>query len=86
MPVKVPVDKMDCVAAGKRPAVNQEHVINWPSIKTVEVARQEHEAFVKVLRDREGVITSYIVRIEDQLFECAQDATWLRKRQEELKD
>ena len=84
--VPIPAEKIDCVPAGKRPAIKPEHEIKWHLVKTVEVAEQEFKAYVKRQRDREGVISGYQVQIEQILFECSQDDAWLRKREAELKN
>lgn len=78
LPVKPPVERLQCVAAGDRPAVPAEHVIDWSKVATVEQARSEHLKFVASVRSREGVLVGYIVRIEGQLFACSNNATWLR--------
>lgn len=69
---------MDCVAAGDRPAIPAEYVIDWSKVLTVPQARAEHETFVRSVRDREGVTVGYIVDIEGKLFACSSDAEWLR--------
>ena len=71
---------MDCVAVepGQRPAIPPEYVIDWSKVETVAQARSEHEAFVRTVRTREGVVAGYVVQVEEKLFVCASDAAWLR--------
>jgi hypothetical protein len=69
----------DAVSPGDRPAIDPEHVIDWAKVQTVEQAKAEHLAYVKSIRSREGVITGYIVRLEGQLFTCANNMTWQRE-------
>lgn len=71
---------MDCraVAPGERPALPAEYVIDWARVATVEQARGEHEAFVRSVRTREGVVAGWVVEIEDRVFVCASDDAWLR--------
>jgi hypothetical protein len=76
--VKPPADRLQCVAAGARPAVPAEYVIDWSKVATVDQARAEHLKFVASVRFREGIVTRYIVRIEGQLFACSTNADWLR--------
>jgi len=64
----IPPERMDCKAAGARPTIPPE-------------ATGSHDAFVKSVRAREGVIASYIIEIEGKLFDCASDAQWLREWQ-----
>lgn len=70
--------RMECVAAGERPAVPAEYSIDWSKVVTVEQARGEHDAFVRVLRQREGVVAGYLVDIEGKLFVCSSNAQWWR--------
>lgn len=77
-PVKPPADRMDCVAAGSRPAIPAEYVIDWSAVTTVPQARTQHEAYVRVIRSREGVVVGHLVDVEGKLFACSTDAEWLR--------
>lgn len=80
VPLKPDADRMDCVAVepGQRPAIPPEYVIDWTKVTTVAQARSEHEAFVRTVRTREGVVAAYVVDIEGRLFLCASDDAWLR--------
>lgn len=44
----------------------------------MEQARAEHEAYVRSVRTREGVIVGYVVTIEGKLFVCSNNAEWWR--------
>lgn len=77
-PAKPPADRMDCVDVTGRPALPAEYVIDWTAVTTVQQARSEHEAFVRVIRTREGVVAGHVVAIENKLFACSTDAAWLR--------
>lgn len=78
VPVKPDPDRMDCrVLSGGRPALPAEYVIDWSRVQTVPQARAEHDAFVRSIRTREGVVAGYIVTIEERLFLCASDDQWL---------
>lgn len=76
--VKPSAERMECVAAGGRPALPAEYVIDWSKVATVDQAQAEHMKFVASVRSREGVIAGYILRIEGQLFACSNNAAWLR--------
>jgi hypothetical protein len=76
--VTPPAERIQCVAAGDRPAVPAEYVIDWSKVATVDQARAEHMKFVASVRSREGVVTGYILRIEGRLFACSNNAAWLR--------
>ena len=70
---------MDCrLLEGGRPAIPAEYRIDWSKVMTVEMARGEHDAYVRSVRSREGVTAGHIVAIEDRLFMCANDAEFLR--------
>lgn len=77
-PLKPDADRMDCVPAGKRPALPAEYVIDWSRVTTVPQARTEHESFVRVIRSREGVVVGHLVEVESKLWACSNDAAWLR--------
>ena len=80
VPLKPDADRMDCVAVDRaeRPVIPPEHVIDWAKVQTVPQARSEHDAFVRTVRTREGIVAGYVVTIEGRLFMCATDAAWLR--------
>ena len=79
VPIPIPDERMDCVAIkDQRPVIEPEYVIDWSGVVTVDQARAEHQAFVTRLRKREGPISGYIVKLEGQVFACADDAEWLR--------
>lgn len=85
-PLTPPADRMDCVAAGARPAIPAEYVIDWSKVTTVPQARTEHESFVRSVRNREGVVVGHLVDVEGKLFACSTDAEWLRDFYERLPD
>jgi hypothetical protein len=78
VPVKPPADRMDCrFLAGGRPALPAEYVIDWSKVLTVDQARSEHDAYVRSVRTREGIVAGYVVTIEGKLFLCSSDAEWM---------
>lgn len=75
----IPPERMDCaLLADARPNIPPEYRIDWSGVITVEQARAEHSAFVTRLRARELPVALYVVRLEEQVFACADDAKWLR--------
>lgn len=79
-------ERFDCqaVAPADRPRIPPEDVIDLdraaaaPTVAAaVAIARQEVAAYVATVRAREGVAARYIVQIEGQLFDCANDDRWL---------
>ena len=78
VPLKPPLERLDCVALSGRPAIPPEHVIDWARVTTVPQAKIEHEAFVRSVRTREGIAVGHIVEVEGRLFACSNDAAWLR--------
>lgn len=82
----IPPERMDCAAAGKRPAIPQEYAIDWRRVESaltvpdaVSAARAEVQQFVGSVRTREGTVAGYVLSIEGQLFACSSDAQWLRE-------
>lgn len=61
-----------------RPAIPAEYEIDWSAITTVEQARSEHDAYVRSVRTREGIVAGYIVTIEGRLFTCSNNAQFWR--------
>jgi len=79
-----PPERLICEAAGDRPAIPAEYTIDWATVVTVDQARSEHMKYVASVRNREGVITGYIMRIEGKLFTCATNMQWRRTYEAEL--
>lgn len=77
-PLPTPPERLICEAAGERPAIPAEHVIDWNTVVTVDQARAEHAKYVASIRSREGVITGYIMRLEGKLFTCYTNTEWRR--------
>lgn len=79
VPIKPDPDRTDCrVLDGRRSAMPAEYVIDWSTVTTVPQAKAEHDAYVRTVRNREGVTVGHIVAVEERLFLCANDAAWLR--------
>lgn len=80
--IPIPTERMDCITlANQRPTLPPEYQIDWSKVASVGQARAQHDAFVAVIRGREKIVATYIVQIEGQLFQCANDAEWLRERE-----
>lgn len=77
--LKPPPERLQCVAAGQRPNIPPELVIDWAHVTTVAQAKIEHEGYVRSIRQREGVIAGYILEVEGKLFACSNNAIWLRE-------
>jgi hypothetical protein len=71
-------ERLVCEAQEGRPTLPPEYVIDWSRVVTVEQARTEHDAYVRSVRSREGVIVGYVVSIESKLFVCSNNAEWWR--------
>lgn len=74
--VKPPIEKLTCDALATRPQIPPEYQIDWSKVVTVEAARGEHDAFVRTLRTREGLIAGHIVQIEGNWFSCWSTVKW----------
>lgn len=82
--LKPPEARLQCVAAGERPKIPSEHVIDWSAVQTVPQAKSEHERFVATLRTRERIVAGYLIQLEGRLFACSNNVTWLREYFEKL--
>lgn len=71
-------ERFICEPAGTRSQVPPEYVIDWSRVTTVPQARAEHDAFVRVLRTREGIVAGYIVQLEGRHFVCFNNMQWQR--------
>jgi predicted secreted Zn-dependent protease len=71
-------DRFICEAAGARPNIPPEYVIDWSAVHNVPQAKAEHDKFVATIRSRENVIGGYIVAVEGNLFVCSNNMQWLR--------
>lgn len=74
-----PSERLQCAPVGSRPKIPAEYVIDWSKVTTVAQAHSEHDAYVRSIRTREGVVAGYIVEIEGKLFACSNNAAWLRE-------
>lgn len=79
-----PPERLICEAAGERPAIAAEHVIDWTRVVTVDQAKAEHLKYVASIRTREGVLVGYIMRIEGKLFTCHTNVEWRRSYERDL--
>ena len=81
----IPPERMDCQdATGQRPKLSPEFVIDWSKIATVDEAHAAFDNFTLVLRGREQTVANYVIELEGKLFQCANDAAWLREREAEI--
>jgi hypothetical protein len=74
-----PSERLQCVSTGARPIIPPEYAIDWSRVLSVPQAHSEHDAYVRSVRTREGVVAGYIVDIEGKLFACSNNAAWLRE-------
>lgn len=79
-----PLDRLVCEAAGARPKIPAEYVIDWSKVATVDQAHAEHDKYVATIRSREGVVAGYIMSIEGKLFVCGNNMQWRRDYEAEL--
>ena len=74
-----PQERLQCVAAPKRPFLPPEYKIDWSRVLTVSQAHAEHDKYVAVIRTRENVVAGYIIDVEGKLFACSSNMQWLRE-------
>lgn len=73
-----PPERLVCEAAGTRPTIPPEFVIDWSRVTTVAAAKAAHDQFVATVRTREGVVAGYVLAIEGKLAICGINAQWRR--------
>lgn len=79
-----PADRLVCEAAGQRPSIPPEYAIDWSKVATVAQAHAEHDKYVAVIHDREGIVAAYVLQIEGKLFVCSTNMQWRRDYEAEL--
>jgi hypothetical protein len=84
-PIAIPPERIDCAPLIKRPPLTAEYKIDWetvskaPTVKVaVQLAMLEVQKLMFTIREREKVISNYILNIEGILFGCSSDAEWMR--------
>jgi len=67
----------------ERPKLPKDYVIDWDAVrvagdveKTLDNAKAEHEKYVAVVRDREGVMVGYVMKVEGANFICWDNMKW----------
>lgn len=81
----IPPERIDCQAAtGKRPKLPPEYSIDWTKVASVGQAKAEFDNFKLALRGREKIVSDYVLTLEGELFQCANDDAWLREREAEI--
>lgn len=79
VPLKPDPERLDCVQLEGRPILPAEYVVDWSRVTAGgEAARAEVTRLIASVRTREGIVTGYIVQMEERVFVCSNDATWLR--------
>lgn len=70
-------ERFICEPAGTRPQIPAEYQVNR-SVTTVPQAFAEHDAYVRSIRTREGIVAGYIIQLEGRHFVCFNNMTWQR--------
>lgn len=85
-PDKTNPERFVCEPAGTRPPITPDHLMNWQFVgmaatipEAVERAKAEHQKFVAQKNERERIVATYVLLVEDRLFLCANNAQWLRE-------
>ena len=84
-PDKTNPDRFVCELAGTRPTILPNPAPNWVFVgeaTTVAEARAraeaEHRKYVERQNERERIVASYMLVVEDKLFLCFNNMTWQR--------
>ena len=82
-PDKTNPDRFVCELAGTRPTIVPNVAPNWafvgsaPTVQeAVKRAQAEHEEFRKRANERERIVATYLLMVEDKLFLCFNNMTW----------
>lgn len=82
-PDKTNPERFVCELAGTRPTILPNPAPNWVFVgqaatvpEAVERAKAEHEAFMKRQNERERIVATYLLLVEDNLFLCFNNMTW----------
>lgn len=85
-PLAIPEERMDCATLIKRPPMPKEYEIDWATVLAapdkdfaVKLAKLEVQKMKYSQYDRDGVVANYILNVEGILFQCSNDAEWLRE-------
>ena len=72
-----------CELAGTRPTILPNPAPNWVFVgeaktvaEAVKRAQAEHQAFVQRGNERERIVASYLLVVEDKLFLCFNNMAW----------
>lgn len=82
--IPTPPERLVCQQSGTRPTIPAEYAIDWAKVSTVAQAHAEHDKYVAVIRNREGVVAGYVLDIEGKLFTCFNNAQWRRDFEADL--
>lgn len=82
--IATPADRLVCQPAGARPKIPPEYQIDWSKVATVAQAKAEHDKYVAVIHDREGIVAAYVLEIEGVNFICSSNMAWRRDFEAEL--
>ena len=84
-PDKTNPDRFVCELAGTRPTILPNPAPNWvfvgqaPTVQeAVNRAKAEHEEYRKRANERERIVATYLLLVEDKLFLCFNNMTWQR--------
>lgn len=78
--------RLICEGVPARPALPSAYAIDWAKVQTVEQAKGEHDAYVRSINARNGVVAAHVVELEGRLFVCSNNAQWWRDYWSELPD
>jgi len=82
--IPTPPERLVCERTGTRPTIPAEYVIDWTKVTTVAQAHSEFDKYVAVIRNREGVVAAYVLKIEGANFLCWNNAQWRRDWEADL--
>lgn len=75
-----PPERLVCEGVpNARPSLPAQYRIDWSSVTTLAQARAEHERYVRVEVERNGIVAGYLLNIEGRLFLCFNNMQWRRE-------
>lgn len=82
--IPTPPQHLICEKAGTRPTIPAEYQIDWTHVATVAQAKAEHLKYVASIRNREGIVAAYVLKIEGINFVCWNNMQWRRDYEADL--
>ena len=82
--IPTPPERLICERSGTRPTIPAEYAIDWTKVATVAQAKSEFDKYVAVIRNREGIVAAYVLKVEGVNFVCWNNMQYRRDFEADL--